>query len=108
MAPARLTGPANISQRWTADRTQGHGCSVNIIDGQNHFMKILTAKYINGHLELPEGCLQEGDVVTLLVPDPQREFILEPEEREYLEAAIAQARTGQGIDGWDMLDQLRS
>ena len=71
-------------------------------------MKILTAKYINGQLELPEGCLREGDVVTLLVPEPEQEFDLTPEERSSLEAAIAQAKTGEGIDGWDLLDQLRS
>ena len=71
-------------------------------------MKILTAKYINGHLELPEGCLQEGDVVTLLAPESEQEFVLRPGERAQLEAAIAQARAGKGIDGWDLLDQLRS
>ena len=69
-------------------------------------MKILTAKYINGRLDLPEGCLSEGDVVTLLVPE--REFSLTREESSLLEAAVAQARTGVGIYGWDLLDELWS
>lgn len=71
-------------------------------------MKILTAKYTDGQLELPEGCLREGDVVTLSVPESEQEFSLTPKERSLLEVAIAQANKGDGIGGWDLLDQLRS
>ncbi len=70
-------------------------------------MKILTAKFINGHLELPEGAVREGDVVTVLVRDSKEEFSLTPEERSHLEFAIAQADRGEGIDGWRLLDDLR-
>ena len=70
-------------------------------------MKILTAKYINGRLDLPEGSLSEGDVVTLLVPEREQEFSLTPEETTRLEAAIAQATKGKGTDGWNLLDELR-
>lgn len=71
-------------------------------------MKILTAKYINGRLDLPEGSLNEGDVVTLLVADQGLEFSLSPEETSRLEAAIAQANKGESIDGWNLLDELRN
>ena len=70
-------------------------------------MKILTAKYINGHLDLPEGCLREGDVVTLLVAEQDHEFTLTPAESSRLKAAIAQANRGEGIDGWNLLEELR-
>ncbi len=70
-------------------------------------MKILTAKYINGRLDLPEGCLNEGDVVTLLVADEEEQFSLTPEETSRLEAAIAQANKDESTDGWNLLDELR-
>ena len=71
-------------------------------------MKILTAKYINGRLDLPEGYLNEGDVVTLLVPEQEAHFSLTPEETLRLEAAIAQAKDGKSTDGWNLLNELRN
>ena len=70
-------------------------------------MKILTAKYINGRLDLPEGSLNEGDVVTILVTDQEVQFRLTPEETSRLEAAIAQANRGESTEGWNLLDELR-
>ena len=71
-------------------------------------MKILTAKYINGRLDLPEGSLNEGDIVTLLVADEEEQFSLTPEETSRLEAAIAQANKGGSTDGWNLLEELRN
>ena len=71
-------------------------------------MKILTAKYINDRLDLPEGSLNEGDVVTLLVTEHEQEFSLTPEETSRLEAALAQATKGEGTDGWSLLNELRN
>ncbi len=71
-------------------------------------MKILTARYINGRLDLPEGCLNEGDVVTLLVSDQEERFSLTPEETSRLEAAIVQANKGESTDGWNLLEELRN
>ena len=71
-------------------------------------MKILTAKYINGRLDLPEGSLNEGDVVTLLVSDQEVRFSLTPVEKSRLEAAIAQANKGESTGGWNLLDELRN
>ena len=71
-------------------------------------MKILTAKYINGRLDLPEGSLNEGDIVTLLVADEDEQFSLTPEETSRLEAAIAQANKVESTDGWNLLEKLRN
>jgi hypothetical protein len=70
-------------------------------------MKILTARFAEGRLDIPEGSVHEGDVVTLLVPEDEQGFTLTSEERARLEAAIAQAERGEGIDGWKLLDELR-
>ena len=71
-------------------------------------MKILTAKYINGRLDLPEGSLNEGDVVTILVADEEEQFSLTPEETSRFESAIAQANKGESTDGWNLLEELRN
>jgi len=69
-------------------------------------MKILTAKVVNGRLDIPEGCLQEGATVTLLIPDDEEGFRLSPEEQAFLLESIAQGERGEGIDGWQLLDEL--
>jgi hypothetical protein len=71
-------------------------------------MKILTAKYINGRLDLPEGSLNEGDIVTLLVVEQESEFSLTPDETTRLQAAITQAEKGESTDGWSLLGELRA
>jgi hypothetical protein len=69
-------------------------------------MKVLTARYAAGRLDLPDGSIQEGEVVTLLVPEDQAGFRLTPEERSRLAASIAQAERGEVVDGWGLLDEL--
>lgn len=70
-------------------------------------MKVLTAQYRRGQLDVPEGTLHEGDTVTLLVPESEDEgFVVTPEERAELLEAIEQGRRGEGVDGWELLDDL--
>jgi hypothetical protein len=72
-------------------------------------MKVLTARVVDGRLEVPEGALQEGDTVTLLLPDLEGEgFHLSAEQQEKLRAAIADAERGQTLDGWQLLEELKS
>ena len=72
-------------------------------------MKVLTARVVDGRLEVPEGTLQEGDTVTLLLPDPdEKGFHLTAEQQEKLRAAIADAEHGQTLDGWQLLEELKS
>jgi hypothetical protein len=70
-------------------------------------MKMLTAKFIEGRLDLPEGCLHEGDTVTLLVPEAEEGFRLSLDERVLLLEAMGQADRGEVIDGWRLLDELK-
>jgi hypothetical protein len=45
-------------------------------------MKVLSAKYRQGRLDVPEGTLHEGDTVTLLVPEGGDEgFTVTPRRR---------------------------
>jgi hypothetical protein len=70
-------------------------------------MKMLTAKVIDGQLDLPEGTLEEGVTVTLLVPEQDEDFELTEEQHEELAQALAEADRGEGVDGWQFLAELR-
>ncbi len=69
-------------------------------------MRILTAKVVDGRLDVPEGSLRDGDMVTLLVPEADKDFNLGPEERAFLLESIEQAERGEVVDGWQLLSEL--
>ncbi len=72
-------------------------------------VKVLTAKVVDGALDLPDGLLRDGVTVTLLVPESDREgFRLPSKEQERLREAIAEAERGETVDGWRLLDDLRA
>ena len=70
-------------------------------------MKVLTAKVVDGKLDVPDGTLEEGATVTLLLPEAEEGFTLSQEEQELLLEAIRQADRGEVVDGWQLLDDLR-
>jgi hypothetical protein len=70
-------------------------------------MKMLTAKVVDGHLDLPEGTLEEGAIVTILIPEAvDSGSELTAAQRQELAQAIAEADRGEGIDGWQLLADL--
>ncbi len=69
-------------------------------------MKILTAKIVDGKLDIPEGVLPEGTTVILLVPEAEEGFQLPPEAQALLLEAIGQAERGEVVDGWQLLEAL--
>lgn len=58
-------------------------------------MKILTATYVDGRLDIPEGSLHEGDTVTLLIPEAEKGFTLSSEDQAFLAESIAQTQRGE-------------
>lgn len=71
-------------------------------------MRLLTATVVDGRLDLPEGTLEDGSVVTLLVPENEAGFELDEQQRAFLRESIAQADRGEGVDGWQLLAELRA
>ena len=69
-------------------------------------MRILTAKVVNGRLDVPAGTLQEGDTVTILVPEFDEAFDLSAQDRAHLEEVMAEMDRGEGTDGWRLLESL--
>jgi hypothetical protein len=72
-------------------------------------MKVFSAKVVDGRLDVPEGSLEEGATVTLLVPEDDEEegFRLSPEDQALLLESIAEGRRGEVVDGWQLLDELK-
>lgn len=70
-------------------------------------MKMLTAKVVDGQLDMPEGTLEEGVTVTILVPEDEEGFDLSEQDRAFLLESLDQARRGEGVDGWKLLQELR-
>ena len=69
-------------------------------------MKLLSAKVVDGHLDLPEDTLEDGMTVTILIPEPPGGFELTDVQRRELAQALAEADRGEGIDGWQLLEEL--
>jgi hypothetical protein len=70
-------------------------------------MKVLTARVLDhGRLDVPEGSLQKGATITLLVPEEEEAFELSPAEKSLLLEAMAQADRGETVDGWQLLAEL--
>lgn len=69
-------------------------------------MKVLTAKVVGGKLDVPDGILEEGATVTLLLPEAEEGFTLSQEEQALLLEAIRQADRGEVVNGWQLLSEL--
>lgn len=72
-------------------------------------MKMLTARVVDGQLDVPEGTLEEGITVTILVPEHEDDegFGVTEEQKALLLESLEQARRGEGVDGWKLLEELR-
>lgn len=72
-------------------------------------MKLLTAKVVDGHLDVPEGTLAEGITVTILVPEEEDRdgFEVTEDEKAFLLESVEQVRRGEGVDGWKLLKEIR-
>jgi hypothetical protein len=69
-------------------------------------MRILTAQFVDGHLDVPRDGFREGETVTILAPEAEQGFELTAEEKALLLKAIGQADRGQVVDGWQLLADL--
>jgi hypothetical protein len=70
-------------------------------------MRITTGRVVQGKIEIEDALLDEGAVVTVLVPDADQGDELTAEEEEELLAAIAEMDRGEFILGDELLEDLR-
>ncbi len=70
-------------------------------------MEVTIGKVVDGKVVVDGAPLQEGATVAVLLRD-EATFSLTPEQEAELLKSIAEADRGETIDGWDLLEQLRS
>lgn len=71
----------------------------------NGTMKVITAKVVNGTIELPAD-VTDGTTVAVLAPDTEGFHLTSDQENE-LSAALAEIRAGSFVDGDELLAELR-
>jgi hypothetical protein len=71
-------------------------------------MKVLSAKVVDGKLDVPEDVLEEGITVTILVPEAEGDWELTPEQEAFLRQSLEEADRGDVVDGWQLLNEIRS
>jgi len=69
-------------------------------------MKVLTGTVIDGKVAVV-GEVQDGVTVAVLAPDSGG-YHLTPEQEDELETALAQVRSGDFVEGDDLLAEIRS
>lgn len=71
-------------------------------------MKLLTAKVVDGRVDVPPDLIEEGASVTILVGEPEGGLELTEEEWTLLRRSMEQIERGEWVDGWKLLDDLRA
>ena len=71
-------------------------------------MKLVTGKVENGNVSLPEGEFEEGAAVAVLASTTNEPVRLTSAEEEALFESLTEIRSGNYINGEDLLRQLRS
>jgi len=71
------------------------------------FMKVVTAKVVDGKIDLPPE-IADGSQVTVLAPDDAQPAVLSREEEQELSDALAEIHAGRFVDGWVLLDEIKA
>jgi hypothetical protein len=69
-------------------------------------MKVMTARVVDGKIDVGEAQLQEGAAVAVLISEDST-FQLTASEQEELESALAEIRSGNYTDGRELLRELK-
>lgn len=70
-------------------------------------MKLITAEVIDGKIAVPPE-IGEGSRVAILAADDEEPVALSSREEEELSKAMAQIDSGQYVDGWTLLEELKA
>ncbi len=70
-------------------------------------MKLITAEVVDGKIVVPSE-IGEGSRVAVLAEDDKEPVALSSREEEELSEAMAQIDSGQHVDGWTLLEELKA
>jgi len=71
-------------------------------------MKLVTGKVVNGKVSLPDGEFEEGSSVAVPASSANEPVVLTPAEEQSLLESLNQIRSGNYVDGEDLVRRLRS
>ena len=69
-------------------------------------MKVMTARVVDGKIDVGDAELEEGAAVALLISEAS-DCRLTQEEQDELALALAEIRSGDYIDGRELLQELK-
>lgn len=69
-------------------------------------MRVMTARVVDGKIDVGEAEIQEGAAVAVLIPDADG-FSLSEEDQEELELALGDVQRGEFTDGRELLRELK-
>lgn len=69
-------------------------------------MRVITARVVEGKIDVGDAQLREGASVAVLVPEDSG-YQLSDEEQEELELALDKIRAGKYTDGRELLRELK-
>ena len=69
-------------------------------------MRLTTGRVVGGKIGLEDEFLEEGAMVTVLIPEDDETFNLAPEERAELLERLREADGDPGIDAFDLIRDL--
>ena len=72
-------------------------------------MKVLTGKVVNGNVVVDDESLREGSLVTVVAAeDDAVRLELTSEQKEHLRLSLAEADAGELVDGYALLEDLKT
>lgn len=75
--------------------------------GKTDAMKIVTARVMDGRIEVPPE-IGDGSQVAILASDEGEAVHLSPQDEAELGEALAEIHAGQYTDGWALLEALKA
>lgn len=69
-------------------------------------MKVMTARVVDGKIDVGDAELEEGAAVAVLVSQTS-DFCLSEAEQEELDLAVAEIKRGEYTDGRELLKELK-
>jgi hypothetical protein len=70
-------------------------------------MRIITGRVVDGKVEVEDGDLEEGSLVTIVAPDPDASFAASAAEEQQLLDSLAQCERGETITAEQLFARLR-
>ena len=73
---------------------------------ESHAMRVMTARVVDGKIDVGDAELRDGAAVAVLIPDASG-FQLSEEDQQDLELALSEIRNGDYTDGRELLRELK-